>query len=90
MPFGDPPVGGIDLSRPTGIQVRDMHILIPSGITFNKGGADRDGCVMRAEVIDIAHQTLYIVPIAEQGAVAIFRQFENVLDELGLIHVERD
>ena len=64
------------------IQVHDIRVLIPSAVNFMKGGCDREGCVARVEVVDIAHGTVYMVPITLQGLRSVIGQLENLSSEL--------
>lgn len=69
----------IDLGRTQQVQIHDMRILIPSAVNFMKGGCDRDGCVARVEVVDIAHGTLYMVPIGLVALRALSDQLKDVI-----------
>lgn len=80
--------GPVDLSRgahlgaPTTITVKDIRLFAAASMTFQKGGCDRPGCVMRAEVVDIPNATVYLIPSTVDAARNLHTQLGAILAEL--------
>lgn len=74
--------GAADLGRPTTIQVKDIRVFAAASMTFQKGGCDRPGCELRAEVVDIPNATVYLIPSTVQGARLMHEQLGAILAEL--------
>jgi hypothetical protein len=61
------------------IVINEIRLLEPASLTFCKGGCDRPGADMRAELVNVPSGTLFMVPFSYAYAERLYSELGDIL-----------